>query len=413
MDGCSRGLAVGGAGAIHASALHSEPRWKRTATTHDLRCRRHVHAEKSGKSRSAPRVAEDVLCPQAMRAPLRSTSAYVIALSVAAVFVAVACGSSGGSNFNPNGGSSGGSSSGDNNANLGDSGFSLDALAAADPPNQWCGPDGGEPDAGTLGGSPDCPTDKNLQGCPCGNAGDTAACWPGLRKNRDVGICKDGTATCQRGLEQGNTWGPCVGAVLPQPGATTGPAACGCFSEGQWHIDNLIPFFVTYSDGKTYSLSTTQDPDGGATVFPILPTDGGAYPEPPPAPPGPWSTDQLSVDCEGTFTLSYELKAGDFNNPKSTDCSLVKVTLPATYYAQANVSQPFPILPAWTADATHTACANAFHNNGGYGEMSVVGESVLCQQIDNGSGGSFVFHRIQYCAPNATNCGQDGSGTFK
>jgi hypothetical protein len=45
--------------------------------------------------------------------------------------------------------------------------------------------------------------------------------------------------------------------------------------------------------------------------------------------------------------------------------------------------------------------------------MSVLGESVLCQQIDDGSGHSFVFHRIQYCPPSQPSCGQDGSGTFK
>jgi hypothetical protein len=44
--------------------------------------------------------------------------------------------------------------------------------------------------------------------------------------------------------------------------------------------------------------------------------------------------------------------------------------------------------------------------------MSVLGESVLCQDIDGPNGGSFVFHRIQYCPASNPNCGQDGSGTF-
>jgi hypothetical protein len=345
-----------------------------------------------------------------MRAHLRqTTSSVVIAFSVGAGLIAAACGSSGGSLFSPSGSDSGIAQppfTGD----LLDAGFSLDALAAADPPNQWCGPDGGAPPVQSLGGTPDCPTDKNLQGCPCSNVGQTAACWPGLRSNRNVGDCKDGKAACVVSGEGFSSWGPCVGAVLPDPTATDGPAACGCFSQGQWHIENLIPYFITFSDGKTFSMSTSQDPDGGATVFPVVTAN---EPEPPPMPPPVWSKDDLTVDCAGTFTLSYELKAGDFNNPLATDCSLSKVTLPQTYYADAGAPQEFPVLPSWYEDATHTACANQFHTMGGYGEMSVVGVSNLCQHIDDGKGNSFVFHRIQYCAPGATNCGQDGSGTFK
>ena len=345
-----------------------------------------------------------------MRAQLRpSTSSVIAALSVAAALVAAACGSSSSSLFNPSGTDSGVAQPPFTGSLL-DAGFSLDALAAADPPNQWCGPEGGAPPPEALGGSPDCPTDKNLQGCPCGTVGQTAACWPGLRANRDVGQCKDGVATCTETGEVGSSWGPCVGAVLPTPGATSGPAACGCFSEGQWHIENLIPYFITFSDGKTYSMSTSQDPDGGATVFPVVTTN---EPEPPPMPTDVWSKDDLTVDCAGTFTLCYELKAGDYNNPLATDCSLSKVCLPSTYYSTADVKQEFPVLPSWYEDGTHTACADSFHNTGGYGEMSVVGVSNLCQHIDDGKGDSFVFHRIQYCSVGATNCGQDGSGTFK
>jgi len=345
-----------------------------------------------------------------MHAHLRQrTSSVVVVLSVAAALVAAACGSSSSSLFNGTNDAGSNAAPPFNGADLLDSGLSLDALAAADPPNQWCGPEGGAPPTPPIGGSLDCPTDKNLQGCPCSKVGETAACWPGLRKNRDVGDCKDGVATCEQTGEVGYTWGPCVGAVLPVPGAVSGPAACGCFSEGQWHIENLIPFFITFSDGMTYSMSTSQDPDGGATVYPVVTM---SEPEPPPMPTAVWSKDDLTVDCAGTFTLYYELKAGDFSNPLPTDCSLTKVALPQTYYSTADVDQELPVLNSWYEDGTHTACANAFHNTGGYGEMSVVGVSNLCQHIDNGSGDAYVFHRIQYCAPNATNCGQDGSGTF-
>jgi hypothetical protein len=322
-----------------------------------------------------------------------------------------ACGSSSGGSFSAAGHDAGNGGPNNGLVNLNDGGFSLDALAAEDPPNQWCGPDAEAPPATTLGGSPDCPTDKNLEGCPCAASGETAACWPGLRKNRDVGDCKDGTTTCSPSGEVGNQWGPCVGAVLPDPTATSGPAACDCFSEGQWHIDNLVPYFITYNGdaGPTIALSTTQDPDGGATVLPVV---TNSTPDPPPEPAASWSTDELTVDCAGTFTLCYELKYGNFNNPLPTDCSITKVCLPATYYGTANVSQVFPPLPPWEATAAQSSCAVEFNVNGGYGEMSVLGESVLCQEIDDGSGHSFVFHRIEYCPASNTSCGQDGRGTF-
>jgi hypothetical protein len=56
--------------------------------------------------------------------------------------------------------------------------------------------------------------------------------------------------------------------------------------------------------------------------------------------------------------------------------------------------------------------------------MTVQGESILCDKVDDGSGGSIVFNRVQYCPskceqaanamdPECLNCKQDGSGVFK
>ena len=71
-------------------------------------------------------------------------------------------------------------------------------------------------------------------------------------------------------------------------------------------------------------------------------------------------------------------------------------------------------LPALLDAIRHLeGCAANFHQNGGYGEMSVLGVSVLCQHIASDAGTSFVFHRIQYCPASNPNCGQDGTGTFK
>ncbi len=61
-----------------------------------------------------------------------------------------------------------------------------------------------------------------------------------------------------------------------------------------------------------------------------------------------------------------------------------------------------------------------FTTGGGYGEMSVVGLSVECDDISVG-GEPYVFSRVPYCAmdcfehPNAAHCvgcGQAGSGSF-
>ena len=52
---------------------------------------------------------------------------------------------------------------------------------------------------------------------------------------------------------------------------------------------------------------------------------------PGPVPPGPWTTDTLKADCAGRFTLCYELKAGDFANPKPSDCSLTKQCVTGDY----------------------------------------------------------------------------------
>jgi hypothetical protein len=139
----------------------------------------------------------------------------------------------------------------------------------------------------------------------------------------------------------------------------------------------------------------------------------------PPTPPSSkWSEDTLNVDCAGHFKLCYELKAGDFANPKPTDCSLAKVCVEADY-AKENVEQPFPDLGPWASP--DGACGEQFNNTGGYGEMTVLGLSVRCDKVDDGSGNPYVFNRVQYCkaecmtnpsAPGCANCMQGGSGVF-
>jgi len=283
----------------------------------------------------------------------------------------------------------------------GDAGFGADAFFAMDPPLMYCGADGGM--APPPGGTPTCPSDKNRQGCPCPTVGMAAACWPGLRVDRDLGQCKDGTTTCitdDEGL--GQVWGPCMGYVLPTPGAT-GAAACQCFSSGQWNIVNLSP--CTYEMGSMdYGAASVLS--GGTITCPSMTW--------PPTPPATWSTDTVKVDCAGTFTLCYTIKAGSATSPQPTDCVVGQACVTADYTA-ANTVQTFPPLPGWAGStAAEAACAAQFNTTGGYGQMTVQGKSEYCQGIGADDGGApMVFNTLAYCGPDAgPSCQSGGSGMF-
>ena len=282
-----------------------------------------------------------------------------------------------------------------------------DAFWAADPPARSCVVDGGTPVL--PGGTPECPDDKNREGCPCPAAGMTASCWPGLRANRGLGVCKDGVTTCQRIGEVYLGWGPCQGYTLPTPGATTGKAACECFSAGRWQVDNLLPCILNGADGT---------PGGGGAVSTII-VNGQAQCPPLPImqPATAWSTDRVTADCGGHFQLCYSIKAGDVANPQAGDCEIVKVCTEADYTTGA--TKDFPSLPSWiSTSAAAKTCTLKFDQTGGYGEMSVVGTSITCDGV-----GPKVFNRVKYCprkclavpppnVPECMNCGQGGSGTF-
>jgi hypothetical protein len=347
--------------------------------------------------------------------------------------VGAACGSSSGqSGFGDNGGDNGGSDAsggnfdGDNPSldgslshgqDSGDASYSTDAFWAMDPPYMTCGPDGSvDVDAAPPGGTPECPDDKNREGCPCSPGaveGTMAACWPGLRSERNVGVCKDGVTTCTLTDETQLAWGPCVNAVLPTPGATMGAAACKCFSSGQWAIANLSPCFYG-TDGSGGASSTTDN--GSVQCFGT---------QPPALPTSDWSTDTVTADCVGTFTLCYTLKAGNGSSPQPTDCTVAQ-SCTTSYYPVANQVTTFPDLPAWTTSTSaENACAAQFATSGGYGEMSVTGESELCEAIgdvnDAGVQSPYVFNTVTYCplscstdpsGAGCANCMSGGGGTF-
>ena len=194
---------------------------------------------------------------------LSSRSLVAASLGFGAVAaVIVACGSSDDSTFK------------DNNppavifteAGFGEGG-DTQFIALNDPPAGYCGPDAG-PDAATpvtIGGTIDCPDDKNLPNCGCSTPGATAACWTGYRKNRDLGQCKDGTTTCKVVSETSNVWGPCEGEVLPSPDAG-GADGCNCFSVGLWNIANTAPCIWTPDNTTYYAYSTVGPNAGGCTT---------------------------------------------------------------------------------------------------------------------------------------------------
>jgi hypothetical protein len=279
-----------------------------------------------------------------------------------------------------------------------------EAFWADDPPPGVCGDSGVVPVA--PGGTPECPDDKNREGCPCAKLGETAACWPGLRKNRNRGICHDGTTTCVRKSETELAWGPCTSYVLPTPGGT-GKAACTCFSGGRWDLANLSPCFIGTGTTITGAVSTLPNYDSSGAAHPACPTDGKK-------PSVPWTKTTLKVDCTGHFKLCYTLKAGDAKAPLATDCVVTQQCAEGDY-VKADVVQAWGDLPAW--ESTDAACASKFYTSGGYGEMSVVGTSVECDHVEK------VFQVTPYCPsycndgthasdPVCASCSAAGGGGF-
>lgn len=285
--------------------------------------------------------------------------------------------------------------------------FNNDAFWAADPPPAYCPLGGGTGMPPTPpGGTPDCPDDKNRQGCPCKTEGEQKPCWPGLRANRGLGICADGVTQCTRNGEFGYVWGACQGYILPAPGATTGRDACKCFSAGRWALDNVVPCFYTYN-GEQIGAASSVIMGGTPTCLPMS--------KPLTKPAQPWTPNTINVDCAGHWKLCYTLKAGDAKNPLPTDCTVAEVCTEGDYDKPNEVTM-LPPLPAWaTTTPAQIACANTFRQSGGYGEMAVDGKSVTCDVVQK------VFNRVNYCplsckdtpmAPECKNCGSGGSGGF-
>jgi len=285
-----------------------------------------------------------------------------------------------------------------------------DAFFINDPPAPYCGPEEDRPDdlpTGTV----ECPSDKNREGCPCDKAGEKAPCWPGKRLNRNHGICEDGVTECTETTEFGLRWGACEGYVLPKEGAIAGPEACRCFSSGTWMLSNISP--CIFREGNdTYLYSAKLLKDGSLEC-------GTDITAPPPVPEGgSWSTSAVRADCAGEFRLCFTIKAGKRDDPQPDDCTVYKKCFDVTY-EEEGVLQELPDLPHWSS--SKVACATEFDKIGGYGEMSVIGKSIECDDIDDGMGNPYVFFRTNYCPPSCSpddtsdackDCKTGGAGDF-
>ena len=107
--------------------------------------------------------------------------------------------------------------------------------------------------------------------------------------------------------------------------------------------------------------------------------------------------------ARGSSPSATRIKAGDAEAPAATDC-IVGQSCTTAYYAEPNVAQDLPPLGPWLS--TDPACARQFAATGGYGEMTVVGVTLDCQQI-GAPNHPYVFSRAPYCPL----CCSDGSCT--
>jgi hypothetical protein len=194
------------------------------------------------------------------------------------------------------------------------------------------------------------------------------------------------------------------GASPTDAGAGTDAGACTCFVHGSWSLDNTAPCLLTIAvdGGHERGAISTVESGGRATC----PSDKSTVPA------DPWSTDTLTADCAGHYTLCYTLKAGMASNPQPTDCVLAQSCAEADY-ATLNQAQTWPALPGWLATSTQSACAAAFADSGGYGVKTVTGTPAGCPSI------SKVIGTVSYCptnctssnpSPNCTTCADGTSG---
>ena len=87
---------------------------------------------------------------------------------------------------------------------------------ALDDGSSIIGTDDGPPSVNNDGGLTCNDSDPDQSGCACATPGATRACYPSSANPamRNIGICKDGTQTCN-GMGEFSSWGACMNAITP------------------------------------------------------------------------------------------------------------------------------------------------------------------------------------------------------
>lgn len=94
------------------------------------------------------------------------------------------------------------------------------------------------------------------EGCPC-RSGETAACWTGAPRDRNLGACHDGVQTCRGDASsEFSSWGPCVGEQQicgSDAGIPEQKEECGCIPGAviQCSEDCTVGIFCSFSSTKT------------------------------------------------------------------------------------------------------------------------------------------------------------------
>jgi hypothetical protein len=162
----------------------------------------------------------------------------------------------------------------------------------------------------------------------------------------------------------------------------------------------------------TYVTSSIEDARTGFRCEPGVQSDEEA------AQPADWTTSRLTAECAGQFELCFTLKAGDAARPSPDDCTLQRLCID-TWYPRPGAAQELPSLPGW--QSAPDTCTKQFIQQGGYGELSVLGTSADCDAVDDGHGAPYVFKRTRYCStqcaltpgrPECKACDTGVSGQF-
>jgi hypothetical protein len=161
---------------------------------------------------------------------------------------------------------------------------------------------------------------------------------------------------------------------------------CACAQPGSWQLANISPCF--WHDGDQIFMYSSRILESGRLDC------GTATIGEPPTPPAPtWSSSSIELSCAGDFEVCWEIRAGVAEDPKPSDCVVVRVCT-RFEYSQAGERIALPDLPAWVA--SDPACVESFDAEGGYGLATLQGALDAC-------GGSTpepaVFAVRNYCSP--------------